>query len=134
MDEQKNNKKKVSIIFTKKNYRTLPPDIEFYLNKDYVEVQNEAKFIVLTFNKALTWTTHINNITTKCRKAVNILRLVASKTWGASKTTLITIYKALIRSRFDYGSELFYTASKANLNTLNSIQYQALKTATGALR
>jgi len=48
----------------------------------------------------------------RCQKRINLLRVMAGASWGASKTTLLIAYKALIRSVIDYGSEAYNAASK----------------------
>ena len=55
------------------------------------------------------------------------MRSLTKHQWGASKTALLTIYKTLIKSKFSYISELFYSASQKNLRKLDSIQHRALK-------
>ena len=47
---------------------------------------------------------------------------------------LLTIYKALVRSRLDYGSEAFYTAADTQLKRLDTIQGKCLRLACGAMR
>ena len=63
----------------------------------------------------------------KTTPALNLLRSLATQKWGASKTVLLTLYKALIKSRISYGSELFHSATINNLKKLDAIQYRALK-------
>jgi hypothetical protein len=60
------------------------------------------------------------------------MRMVSGQSWGASKKSLLTIYKALIRSVLDYGAIAFNTASPAAKQRLDKIQYAALRIACGA--
>lgn len=119
------------IIFTRK----LKPINNFSLDINGIEIkpENEIKFLGMIFDKRLNWRAHISYLLEKSKKAINLLKIVSHKSWSASKTTLLNIYKALIRSRLDYGSEVFYTASKKSLAKLDSIQYQCLKICTKAL-
>lgn len=126
-----NEAKTTSIIFTRK--RNIPDDLNLQLNNTPIPLLTHAKFLGLTFDKKLNWTKHIDNVITKTSKFINLLKYVASKSWGNSKSTLLTIYKSIIRSRLDYGSEIFHTASPSSLKKLDQIQYRALKICTKAL-
>ena len=59
---------------------------------------------------------------------------VAGNTWGACKKSLLTIYRALIRSIIDYGSVAYNTTCDTNKQKLNTVQTQALQIACGAMR
>ena len=54
--------------------------------------------------KKLTWKPHIDKVVEKCNKRMNILRVLSGTRWGSSKTMLLIVYKAMIRSVIDYGS------------------------------
>jgi hypothetical protein len=50
---------------------------------------------------------HIQYIHTKCIKILNCMRLLTGTKWGANSYTLRNIYFALIRSKIDYGCEVY---------------------------
>ncbi|XP_045466643.1 uncharacterized protein LOC123675338 [Harmonia axyridis] len=60
------------------------------------------------------------------------MKLLANNYWGADENTLLTIYRTLIRSKLDYGSIVYSTASKTLLAKLDVIQNTAIRLATGA--
>lgn len=124
--------KSCAIVFTKK-YKNLTPDEPLMIQGTELRIATETKFLGLKFDYRLTWTEHINYIIDKCKKRLNILKCLSSTRWGATKETMITLYKALIRSHLDYGSIAFDSTSKTNKNKLDSIQYQALKLCAGAM-
>ena len=104
------------------------------INDERIKMENHAKFLGLIFDAKLTWAEHINYLTNRCKKRLNLMRAVAGTTWGASKKSLLTIYRTLIRSVLDYGSIAYNSASDSNKQKLNSIQTQALQIACGAMR
>ena len=61
------------------------------------------------------------------------MRSVAGKTWGASKKSLLIIYRAMIRSSLDYSSIAFDSASKSTTDRLDSIHARALRVSCGAM-
>ena len=60
------------------------------------------------------------------------MRLVSGTTFGADKKILLTLYKALIISKIDYGAQAYNSASKPLLSKLDIIQNHALPIATRA--
>src|SRR5678815_2209812 len=75
---------------------------------------------------------HIDYIIEKCKKRLNLLRAISGYGWGACKKTLLTIYKALIRSILDYGDVAYSSACKSSLDKLSCIQTEALRLCCGA--
>ena len=70
----------------------------------------------------------------KCQKALNILRVVSHTDWGADRTTLLKLYRCLIRSKLDYGCVVYGSAKKSILKILDPIHHQGLRLALGAFR
>ena len=62
------------------------------------------------------------------------MKCISGTNWGYSKDTLITIYKALILSRFDYCCSTYYQACNTLLKKLDSIEYRALMIAVGGFQ
>ena len=48
-------------------------------------------------------------------------------TWGAGQDTQLMIYRAMIRSRLDYGCLCYGTAARSALKTLDVIQAKSLR-------
>ena len=122
--------KTVAVVFTKKKFQNFKLKIH---GKD-VCVKEEIKFLGMIFDSKLTWNAHINSLVSKCASRINLMRSITSHSWGASKSVLLTMYRALVRSRLDYGSQLLYTASKTALAKLDTIQATCLRICCGAMR
>ena len=69
-----------------------------------IPVVQENKYLGLIFDKKLSFIQHINYIKAKCHKALNMMKVLSHTTWGADRTTLLQLYRSLIRSKLDYGS------------------------------
>ena len=52
--------------------------------------------------------------------------------WGGDRHTLLMLYRAIVRSKLDYGCIVYGTASNANLRQLDSIHNSGLRLALGA--
>ena len=69
---------------------------------------------------------------TQCKEALNLTRVVAHVKWGGDRDTLLMLYRAIVRSKFDYGCIVYGTASNTNLRQLDSIHNSGLRLALGA--
>ena len=58
--------------------------------------------------------------------------MVAHQYWGADKDTIMKLYRAVVRSKLDYGSAVYGSARPSYLKKLEPIQNQALRLALGA--
>ena len=121
--------KTVGVLFTNKNQL---PIINIKIDQELIKMENKAKFLGMIFDKKLSWKPHIEYIIEKCKKRLNLMRAVSGYYWGASKKSLLAIYKALIRSILDYGDVAYSSASQSLLNKLCTIQTEALRLCCGA--
>ena len=106
------------------------------LRLDGVEIPVVAqyKFLGVIFDRKLSFIPHINYLKAKCQKALQLLRVVAHTDWGADKSTLLKLYRSLVRSKLDYGCFIYGSARKSYLRCLDSIHHLGLRLALGALR
>ena len=61
----------------------------------------------LIFGKKLSFIPHIKYLKARCLKSLNILKVLSHTTWGADQTTLLQLYRSLIRSKLDYRSIVY---------------------------
>src|SRR6218665_507431 len=123
--------KTTGVLFTNKNKI---PKINIKIGNENIKMDNNAKFLGVIFDRKLSWKLHIDYILKKCKKRLNLLRALTGYHWGASKKSLLGIYKALIRSVIDYGDVAYSCASKSNLDKISVIQTEALRICCGAPR
>ncbi|GFQ76046.1 probable RNA-directed DNA polymerase from transposon X-element [Trichonephila clavata] len=75
-----------------------------------------------------------HNLKIRRAKALNILKVLANTRWGADRTSLLRLYRALIRSKLDYGSVVYRSACKSLLKILDPVHHQDLRLCLGAFR
>ena len=95
---------------------------------------NEFKYLGLWLDSKYTWKMHINQVETKCKKVLNLLRAVAGCNWGADKQAFIDMYRSMMRSTIDYGCIVYGAAAKTSLLKMDRIQYKALRLCIGAIK
>jgi len=54
--------------------------------------------------------------------------------WGADRTVLLWLYRSIIQSKLDYGSQIYGSAADRTLNKLDPVHNAALRMCTGAFR
>ena len=87
--------------------------------------EDEATYLVVTFNKRLPWKPYTLRKEGKARKLA-LMRKLAGTTWGANEQILKTV--------LEYSSTAWSTTAKTNQPSLDNIQNQALRIITGAMK
>ena len=104
------------------NKRIPHPEPSLRLCNTEIPVVNETKFLGIIFDSKLTFKPHIANLKKKCLKAMNLLRVVAHTDWGADSTTLLRLYRFVVRSKLDYGCIVYGSARASYLESLDRVQ------------
>ena len=116
------------------NKRRIHPEPVLLLNQQPIPIVTESKFLGVIFDKKLSFIPHLQNLRTKCMKTLNLLKVVSHKDWGGDSSTLLKLYRTLIRSKLDYGSIVYGSARKSYLQMLDPIQNLSLRLCLGAFR
>ena len=116
------------------NKRNLHPDPELSLENTPIPVVTETKFLGIIFDNKLSFKPHIKYLKQKCQSSLNLLKVVSHMNWGGDSVTLLRLYKALIRSKLDYGCAVYGAARPSYLKCPNTVQNDALRLALGAYR
>ena len=97
-------------------------DPQLFLKGSPIECKESNKFLGLILDSKLTWGPYIDDLSARCKKALNIIRCVANINWVADREVLLNLYRSLVLSRIDYGCMLYASARKTRLHVLESIQ------------
>ena len=54
--------------------------------------------------------------------------------WGADSTVLLKLYRALVRSKLDYGSIVYGSARKSYVKLLDPVHHQGVRLSLGVFR
>ena len=123
--------KTVVMHFCKGNAKYTP---NICIGRTNVNVVTETRFLGLIFDRRLTFRSHIEDLRTRCLKTLNVLKVVSHTDWGADCKVLLRLYQALVRSKLDYGSIVYGSACKSNLQRLDTVHNSGLRIALGAFR
>ena len=119
------------VHFTAPRSRAQRPPI-VRIGNSLLPVEESTKFLGLWWDSHLSFKKHISVLKTQCKEALNLIRVVAHLKWGGDRDTLLMLYRAIVRSKFDYGCIVYGTASNTNLRQLDSIHNSGLRLALGA--
>ena len=120
------------IHFHRKRSQVLAPTL--ILNGQNMKVSRQVKFLGVIFDDKLSFLPHIKYLRKSCQSGLNVLKVISHTEWGADRNTLLRLYRALVRSKLDYGSVVYGSARKSYLQALNPIHNQGLRIALGAFR
>ena len=120
-----------SVIFTRRRYLD-PPNI--YFDGFLLPFVDNATYLGIILDPKLRWLPHIVSLVSFGSRWANFLRAVTGTWWGSHPTTLLLIYKSIIRSKLEYGCFLFSSASSSNLKRLNKVQTSCLRNIMGYVR
>ena len=120
------------LIFRSKKSNINPSDIKIKLANtvsSHVKLANtrlkassHVKYLGVFLDEHLSWTCHINNLSTSLSRINGILSKLRH---FAPFTSLIAVYYALFYSKLLYGSPIWHLASSTNLNTIKILQKNA---------
>ena len=79
------------------------------------------------FGYKLTFEPHIKYLKVRSQEPLNILKVLSRTEWGADRTTLLKLYRSLVRSKLDYGCIVYGSASITALAKLDPVHNQGLR-------
>ena len=86
--------------------------------------EKEVRFLGMLFDHRLTLAAHIKELTQRCQKDLNLMKLVSGTNFGSDKIILIRLYTSLIRSKIHYGCQAYGSAAKSHLKNLTQFRPQ----------
>ena len=106
--------------------RDFPP-IRLY--GEEIPKKETTKFLGMILDRKLDWKAHITALKGEIRRALNVLRVISLINFGPDRKTLLRLYWALGKSKLDYGSQIYSSASVVVLETLNPVHSEAHESA-----
>ena len=84
----------------------------FTVGNTPIKYVTQVKFLGVLFTSKLSWNKHIDNLLTKARKTLNLIKIISQQKWGKDSSTLVNLCKSLMRSKLSYAQEIFFCAPK----------------------
>ncbi|MEL6605957.1 MAG: reverse transcriptase domain-containing protein [Cyanobacteria bacterium J06614_10] len=99
-----------------------------------ITTKDSTTYLGLVLDKRLNWRNHVEHLRAKCASAVNMIKHLSHLSWGADRQTLLHLYTALVKSKLDYGAEVYGRTTSGVLKRLDPIQNACLRACTGAFK
>jgi ribonuclease HI len=115
-------------------FRPAPAPLSLSIQDSPIPSTTTVRFLGLIWDRALTWSAHINQLRSSCFRRLNILQMTSGTQWGADRTCLLRFYRAYVRSLLDYGSPVYSSASPHILSRLDPVHSKGLRMALGAFK
>ena len=128
-----NGSKTVYTIFTK-SHKIRNTNLNLKIGDVKLHREEQPTYLGVQLDSQLTLKSHVDNIKSKAKKRLQLLKKLASSSWGSDKETLRGLYLGYVRSALEYSNSLLTMCSKSTCNTLDKIQNNALRFINGAMR
>ena len=96
--------------------------------------ESNPVYLGVTLDQRLTLKKHLRNVKEKALRRLNIVKRLASTTWGADKSTLRQLYLGYVRSSMEYNLALQIVSSETNRAALDRVESNALHFIAGAMK
>lgn len=124
-------KTKGMILGTAQKLARKDTELEVYINESVIENVEKFKYLGVWLDPSLTWSSHIEKISSAVSKRNGLLRRLRNI---LPKKTLILLYKTLIIPQLDYCDTVWGNAAKTSLSRLDKLQNAAGKIILGLPR
>ena len=96
-----------------------------HLFNDIIRPVKNAKFLGVEIDGVLSFAKHIDTITNRASRRLNVLKVLARH--GVEPKILINLYKSYVRPIIEYGSSAFIATSTTQFDRLKRIQNEAIR-------
>ena len=107
--------------------RCSDPHLRIQLYGQSIPTEPTARFLGVLFDRRLTYKPHFNILRQRCFNSLNVLKCVARTSYGADRSTLLLLCRATIRSKLDYASFVYDSATDSCKRTLDTVHHLSLR-------
>ena len=93
-----------------------------------------AKLLCMIFEQKLTWKDHIVQRKQSCTYRLGLLRTISHPNWEADRVFILRLYRAIVRTKLDYGAIIYNTAKETILKLLDPVHNKAIRVCSRAFR
>ena len=99
-----------------------------------IPISKTATLLGMTFDQRASFKAHRLIIAKRVHQRIGLLIKLRGTSWGASKETLLRVYKSFIRPVIEYGSVVLADCSQFEINKFQILQNRALRVITQRTR
>ena len=103
-----------------------------FLGQAVLPLNKFPTILGVTFDPLFRFNKHAEAVIGKGKKGLAVLRALAGVSWGQSKETLLTTYKAISQPYFTYACPIWFpNCAKSHIDKMQDIQTAAMRIITG---
>lgn len=125
-----NPSKSAAVPFTLKHVDKMTVKI----SGEKIAINNTHKQLGIILDRTLTFRKHIEENRRKGTEKLKIIKILSRRKTKANSETLVKIGNAVIRSKLEYGAQVFGGAANTNIKKLQTVQNAYLRSAMGYLK
>ena len=100
----------------------------YNINNDILQRVDHHPYLGVELTSDLTWKLHINNITTRATRILNLLR---RHLYSCNEEVKATAFSSLVRPHLEYSSSVWDPHYQQDINSLEKIQRRGARFVTG---
>ena len=109
-------------------------EINLKVGEERLTKEKNPSYLGVQLDQHMTLNHHMQKIKKKCTRRLQLVKRLASTTWGADKNTLRQLYLGYVRSAMEYCLPLQCICSKTTRNALDKVQNNAVRYISGGMR
>ncbi|GFR84197.1 reverse transcriptase [Elysia marginata] len=130
-----NSSKTVYSVFTKSHIHVVAKkNIRLSLRGTNLKKEKISIYLGVKLDRQLALKEYIQDLRGRANKRLQLVKRLASTSWGADKNTLRQLYIGYVRSLMEYNLALQSISSKTNKDLLDRVQSQAVHFISGGMR
>ena len=107
---------------------------QLFIDGNILKKEVNPTYLGVRLDARLTLSEHLSDVKIKAERRLNIVKKLASTSWGADKNTLRQLYIGYVRSSMDYSLILQPISSDTAQKNIDKTQNQALRFISGAMK
>lgn len=107
--------------------------VDLKIKRHHLNVATDHKFLGVIFDKNLNFKKHCESVKNVCMTRINIIKMLSSINFGGHPKTLLHIFRALIRSKVEYGFTVYNNGLKSSIEKMAVTCNIAIRKCLGAL-
>ena len=98
---------------------TSPPEFQYYINEETLTRTSQHLYFGILFHSSMSFTPHINNISSSAIKTLNFMRCNLNKCAESVKSAA---YLGLVRPKLEYASSMWDHYLSKNIQAIERVQ------------
>jgi hypothetical protein len=128
-----NPTKTTTVLFTRSRRAVKEPKLT--MDGKNLEYSNEMKYLGVTIQKRLSWTTHVSERTKKAGRLLNMVQNVIGQNWGLDPDKVLWTHTAIVRPKVCYAAMVWATSIGTTMSKkMEQLQRKVLLGASAAMR